>query len=202
MYCVIYLVQKIFYLKLLIFLKKIRCDESFNKCLKDAETIALDLDVEDSFTFFSYEQPDESIVNLKTKFKVEFYFYTLGVTLNSLEERFVKLHITTVLILNFRMITLGKLYGSSIATIRNENVGNSDIDAIEMTDELVAISDLLKPNSTPLEMSQFIVNNNNFIPNVAVALRIILTMPVFYMNQERLCDLATTSIEKEVIMEL
>lgn len=27
------------------FLNKIRCDESFNKCLKDAETIALELDI-------------------------------------------------------------------------------------------------------------------------------------------------------------
>ncbi|XP_025420683.1 uncharacterized protein LOC112690802 [Sipha flava] len=98
----------------------------------------------------------------------------------------------------------------------NENVSNSDIDAIEMTDELVATSELLKPNSTPLEVLQFIVNNNNFVPNVAVALRIILTMPVSVasgeqsfsklkiiknylrpsMNQERLSDLATISIEK------
>jgi hypothetical protein len=69
---------------------------------------------------------------------------------------------------------------------------------------------------TPLEVLQFIVNNNNFVPNVAVALRIILTRPVSVasgeqsfsklkiiknclkpsMNQERLSDLATISIEK------
>ncbi|KAF0703087.1 Dimer Tnp hAT domain-containing protein, partial [Aphis craccivora] len=47
-----------------------------------------------------------------------------------------------------------------------------------MTNELVAISELLKPNSTPLEVSHFILNNDNFIPHVAVALRIILTIPV------------------------
>ncbi|XP_022180482.1 uncharacterized protein LOC111040778 [Myzus persicae] len=61
----------------------------------------------------------------------------------------------------------------------------ANIDAIEMTDELVAISELLKPNSTPLEVLQFIVNNNNFVPNVAVALRIILTMPVSVASGER-----------------
>ena len=92
----------------------------------------------------------------------------------------------------------------------NENVSKSDTDAREMTDELVAISELLIPNSTPLEVLQFIVNNNNFVINVAVALRIILTMPVSVasgersfsklkiiknylrssMNQERLSDLA------------
>jgi len=37
-----------------------------------------------------------------------------------------------------------------------------------MTDELVAR--LLKPNNTSLEVLQFIVKNNNFVPNVAVAL--------------------------------
>jgi len=50
-----------------------------------------------------------------------------------------------------------------------------------MTDELVAISELLKPNSTPLEVLLFIVNNNNFVPNIAVALRVILTMLVSHL---------------------
>jgi hypothetical protein len=87
------------------FLKKTRCDESFNTFLKDGETIALELDIEAIFTqktkirarkiktvFFSYEQPDEPIINLKTKFKVELYFYILDVAFNSLEERFEQLH--------------------------------------------------------------------------------------------------------------
>lgn len=56
----------------------------------------------------------------------------------------------------------------------------------ETTDELVAIPELLKPNTTPLEVLQFIVNNNSFVPNVAaVALRIILTMPVSVASGER-----------------
>ncbi|KAL4122325.1 hypothetical protein QTP88_014679 [Uroleucon formosanum] len=227
------------------FLKKIRYDESFDKFLKDAETIALELDIEASFTqqisirprkkktvFFSYEQPDEPIINLKTKFKVELYFYILDVALNSLEERFEQLHNHCY---NFKFLydisSLKSITKDNIVKncmdlqlllSENENVSNSDIDAIEMTDELVAISELLKPNSTPLEVLQFIVNNNNFVPNVAVALRIILTMPVSVasgersfsklkiiknylrssMNQERLSDLATISIEKEVMENL
>jgi len=39
-----------------------------------------------------------------------------------------------------------------------------------MTDEFLAIFSLLKPNNTPLEVLQLIVNSNNFVPNVAVAL--------------------------------
>lgn len=46
-----------------------------------------------------------------------------------------------------------------------------------MTDELVAVSELLKTNSTPLEELKFIENNDNFSTE-AVALCIILTTPV------------------------
>ena len=67
----------------------------------------------------------------------------------------------------------------------SENVNVSKSDTREMADELVAISELLIPNSTPLEVLQFIVNNNNFVPNVAVALCIILTMPVSVASGER-----------------
>lgn len=45
-----------------------------------------------------------------------------------------------------------------------------------MSDDLVAISELLTPNNTPLEVLQIFVNNNNFVSNVAVAFQIILTM--------------------------
>lgn len=58
------------------FFKKILCDQSFNKFLKDAKTIALELDIKAFFmqqtsirprkrktVFFSYEQPVEPIIN-------------------------------------------------------------------------------------------------------------------------------------------
>jgi len=145
--------------------------------------------------FFSYEQPDEPIISLKTKFKVELYFYILDVALNSLEERFEQLHNNCnnlkflYNISSLKSITKDNIVKNcmdlQLLLSENENVSNLDIDAIEMTDELVAISELLKPNSTPLEVLQFIVNNKNFVPNVAVALRIILTMPVSVASGER-----------------
>jgi len=79
------------------------------------------------------------------------------------------------------------------------------------------ISELLKPNSTPLEVLQFIVNNNNFVPNLAVALILTMSMPVASgersfsklkiiknylrssINREKLSDLAIISIEKDVM---
>lgn len=91
-----------------------------------------------------------------------------------------------------------------------------------MTDELVAKSELLKPKSILMELLQFVVNNKNFVLNVAVALRIILSMPVSVVlgeqsfsrlkiidnclrtsiDQERLSDFATISIEKEIMKNL
>lgn len=82
-----------------------------------------------------------------------------------------------------------------------------------------AVSELLKPNSTPLEVLQFMVNNKNVMPNVTVALRITLTMPPSVasgersfsklkiiknylrssMNQKRLSDLAIISVEREIM---
>lgn len=45
---------------------------------------------------------------------------------------------------------------------KNENVSETVIGALEMTDEFVAISELLKLNHTPLEALRFIVNNIYF----------------------------------------
>lgn len=44
---------------------------------------------------------------------------------------------------------------------------------------------LLKPNSTPIEVLQYTANNDNFIPNIAVELHIILTMPILVASGER-----------------
>ncbi|VVC41213.1 Ribonuclease H-like domain,HAT, C-terminal dimerisation domain,Domain of unknown function DUF4371 [Cinara cedri] len=180
--------------------------KNFNCVLRYAKTIALELDIEASFTqqtsirprkkktvFFSYEQPDEPIINIKTKFKVDLYIYNiLDVALNSLKERFEQLHNHCD---NFKC-----LYNiNSLKSIMKDNIVENCMDlqlllsenenvcksAKEMTDELVAISGLLKPNSTPLKFLKFIVNNNNFARNVAVALCIILTMPVSVASGEQ-----------------
>jgi hypothetical protein len=61
---------------------------------------------------------------------------------------------------------------------KNEGLSKSDVDSIKISDKLVAISELLKSNNTLMNVLQFIINNDNFLPNVVVALRIILTMNV------------------------
>lgn len=60
------------------------------------------------------------------------------------------------------------------------HVNKSDIYSTEMADELVAVSALMRPNNIPSEVLQLtsVVNNDKFVPNVVVTLRIILTVPV------------------------
>jgi hypothetical protein len=75
----------------------------------------------------------------------------------------------------------------SLLLENKKDLNESDIDAIEMMYKLVAISELLKPSNIPLEIFQFILNKGNFVLNerVAVAVRIILTMPVSVESGQR-----------------
>jgi hypothetical protein len=53
-----------------------------------------------------------------------------------------------------------------------------------MMEELDALSVLLKTNAPPSEVLRFIIKYD-FAPNVAVALRIVLTLPMSVASEER-----------------
>ncbi|XP_047103770.1 uncharacterized protein LOC124722670 [Schistocerca piceifrons] len=98
---------------------------------------------------------------------------------------------------------------------------SSDVDALELREELKVLSTLLKPGIGPKETLKFI-GRHNFCRNVNIALRILLTLPVTVasgergfsklkliktylrstMSQTRLNDLATISIEHELAEDL
>ncbi|XP_049789608.1 uncharacterized protein LOC126195146 [Schistocerca nitens] len=98
---------------------------------------------------------------------------------------------------------------------------SSDIHALELREELKMLSTLLKPGIGSKETLKFI-GRHNFCPNVNIALRILLTLPVTVasgersfsklklietylrstMSQTRLNDLATISIENELAEDL
>ncbi|XP_047120416.1 uncharacterized protein LOC124803277 [Schistocerca piceifrons] len=61
---------------------------------------------------------------------------------------------------------------------------SSDIDALELREELKVLSTLLKPGIGPKETLKFI-GRHNFCPNVNIALRILLTLPVTAVSGER-----------------
>ena len=61
---------------------------------------------------------------------------------------------------------------------------SKDISATDLQDELKVISTTVKPKSMPGETLKFI-QEYGFAPNVDVALRILLTLPVRVASRER-----------------
>jgi hypothetical protein len=53
-----------------------------------------------------------------------------------------------------------------------------DINGLEMADELKSLIPMIESNLTPVEILKFVINTGDFAPNVSVALRILLTLPV------------------------
>lgn len=102
---------------------------------------------------------------------------------------------------------------------------NKDINGTELFDEMLAVKDIFRKNiknQNPIEMLNFLTNNNLPFPNLAIALRILLTIPISVassersfsklkliktylrssMSQERLVNLAMIAIESEMCEEL
>jgi hypothetical protein len=142
---------------------------------------------------FDYENFDEPMQDPETKFKVEFFNCILDAILQSLEERFLQLQQHNI---HFKF-----LY--SISSLRNRSkehlmkhcvdlqvlltdkqTREADIDVLQMMEELDVLSVLVKTNAPPLEVLQF-MTKYDFTPNVAVALRIILTLPMSVASGER-----------------
>jgi hypothetical protein len=100
----------------------------------------------------------------------------------------------------------------------------SDINAIELFEELKIFCQLAEPNSSPNKNLELIYNKKleEIYPNITISLRIVLTIPVTIasaersfsklkliknhlrstMNNERLTGLALLSIESDLAQEL
>lgn len=165
-------------------------------------------------------------MDAKTKFKVNFFFHVLDVSVNSLKERFLQLENHNFyfdFLYNFTNISdmpKNELINKcqNLEKILTEK-DHKDVDWKEMVDELDVLGSItfVKENPSPLEVLKYI-SKNDFFPNVSIALRILLTLPISVataersfsklkliknylrstMAQERLSDLATISIEHKV----
>ncbi|XP_065642688.1 uncharacterized protein LOC136074310 [Hydra vulgaris] len=175
------------------------------KLFFDAELIAAELDLEPSFSFevsirprfkrqmLSYETRDDPIINPKDRFKIECFNCILDIAINSIEERFNQLNehcdafqflydIANIKkdfskkSLREKCLNLQKILGTDTS---------ADIDGMELLDELLTLSELIEPKTSPLKVLEFILRNNNFAPNVSITLRILLTQPVSVASGER-----------------
>lgn len=228
------------------FLVTARSDVQFQRVLVDAKEVAEEVGIEPIFErekvrirkkkkMFDYESTDES-ANVASdpseSFKIQFYFALLDTAANAVKERFSQLNtVSGVFGFLYNITDLKNKTTSEVKSMCNnleKSLGiqkdgrliESDIDAVGLCSELKAISHhLIDSISSPEEVLNYIYQHNleNGFPNICVALRILLTMPLSVasaersfsklkliktylrstMCQERLVGLATISIESE-----
>ena len=219
------------------YLLSCRCDDGFQKVLVDATEVAQDLEIEPQFEkeqsrkrrkkrLFDYEAHEESLEDPSQKFKVEFYYSILDMAIQSVEERFHQLH-SYKAIFGF-LYDIHEIKNAPTADILHDcqnleksltHNGHHDIDARDLCSELKAVSRRLTKPMLPQAALCFIFEQKlqDSVPNVVIALRILLTLPVSVasgersfsklkliktylrstMLQQRLVGLATISIENE-----
>lgn len=225
-----------------------RNDKYFQEVLVDAAELAQELEIEAKFCIetrarprkktrqFLYEAQDEPINDPCQKFKVEIFFVIVDKIINSIDERFELLKVHS----NY----FSFLYNipDAILQINKEDLmkhcldlelyltdGESkDLNGLELRDELISFGVLIENENekinNPQKILEFIYSNNldGNLPNIVIALRILLTLPVSVasgersfsklkiienylrssMSQERLTGLALISIENEIASNL
>uniref|UniRef100_A0A667XPW6 TTF-type domain-containing protein n=1 Tax=Myripristis murdjan TaxID=586833 RepID=A0A667XPW6_9TELE len=179
---------------------------------------------------FGYEAPDEPLNDAQKRLEVDFFNRVVDCALLSLQERFETLsqvRDTFGLLLDFQ-----KVHGMSKEDLHKRCIdmektltdeGEADVDGLEMMQEIINLAQL-PLQTTAMEMLTFLHDNNlqEVYPNLWVALRISLTLPVTVasaersfsklkliktylrstMGQERLSGLAVISINAEVAHSL
>lgn len=176
---------------------------------------------------FGYEAADESIQDPKEQFRVNFFLRLVDVAKTALTERFEQFQ-TTVMPFAFLFDISGirdlddkalQNHCSDLNILLSDAL-SSDLDATELFEELKVLRHTVPNGSTPLASLDYITCNSltDAYPNVAIALRILLTMPVTVasaersfsalkliknylrstMSQDRLSNLAVISIEHEL----
>ncbi|GFV39271.1 uncharacterized protein TNCV_1229731 [Trichonephila clavipes] len=134
---------------------------------------------------FDYEARGDPIDDPTSKYKAEFYFFTLDKAMNALESRF-DLISTHSHYFQFLCNTCDLKYthqNDDLETVLTD--GNSpDINALDLADEIVAVLALLNKKESPIEILKF-RSNLDFAPNLGIFLRILFTLPISVASGER-----------------
>nr|XP_022921013.1 zinc finger MYM-type protein 1-like [Onthophagus taurus] len=224
------------------YLVSCRSDENFEKNLSDATLLANELDIDANFPNapsrrrkikkqFDYEAEGVSIQDPKQNYKISFYYMIIDNAVNAIQERFNQMQEYCALfeflydIFNLKdkneadILMQCKKFESALT-----HNSCKDIDGEDLCWELQSVSRRLPKVMGPSEVLLFILRHDlqNSVPNIYVALRILLTLPVSVasgersfsrlkliktylrstMTEERLVGLATISIEQELAYNL
>lgn len=225
-----------------LFLLQLRSNESFDELNLVAMKMAEKFDTQSIFPEkrirrkgrkFDYKPTDEPLSG-KEKFKIEFFHVLIDVASNSLKERFEMLNefckifgflCSTDQLRNLEEEDLKKYCINLQNALLDPETNDFDVEALELLSEIKTLLRMLPINSLKaIDLLQYLVTNSfdEIFPNLVVALRILLTLPVSVasaersfsklkliktylrstMSQERLSGLAIISIEHEVSRSL
>lgn len=136
---------------------------------------------------FSYEAIDDP----KEKFKIEFFYFTIDQAQNALTVRFEQLyHHSDAFQFLYDIYDLKSIPKETLLKhckdleIVLTDGDSKDINAFELAEEISAVSALLDKKSSPSNTLQFITLLN-FAPNLCIALRLLLTIPITVASGER-----------------
>jgi hypothetical protein len=222
---------------------EVRSDKGFEEILVDAKDLAdtSTLEVESEFQQstrirprrvkrqFNYESEDNLVVEPKHEFKINFFFFILDKSMNSLDERFEQLRNHND-IFNFLYNINGEMNSKDLLKncqdfqLSLTDGNNRDVDGLQLHQELTVLSFLIPAKNSPENVLNFFCKNRlmeNF-PNTVVALRILLTLPITFasgeksfsklkliknylrssMSQDRLVGLAMIPIEYDMLTKI
>ncbi|CAH2295706.1 zinc finger MYM-type 1-like [Pelobates cultripes] len=222
------------------YLKNYRSDKGFEDLLEEAKDLSLEMEIDPVFPpfvrqtkkkkMFCYEAPDDPICDPAKFFKIECFYSILDVCINSLDERFgqIKHHSKHFQFL-YNIQKLKDIPREAVMEycidlqniLTDDKSGDADLDGAHLCEELTILAPILRPTMTLSQILAYALKNG-FAPNVSIALRILLTLPISVasgersflnlkliknylrssMSQERLVGLAMISIENQIAKEI
>ncbi|KAJ1129630.1 hypothetical protein NDU88_007996 [Pleurodeles waltl] len=224
------------------FLVGYRSDEGFEKVLNEARQLASEIEIDPVFTevtvghqmkrkaqFFNHRYTDLT-EDPEEQFKLGVFYMVLDVAIKTVSERFrqIQLHSSYFQFL----YNIEKLNGMPNQDLRKRcmdlqhlltdvNSKVSDLDGVQLCEELTILAPIVKPKMMPIEVLAYVARIG-FAPNVAIALRILLTLPITVapggkslsklksiknylhssMAQEQVLGLAMIAIENHIAQEI
>lgn len=221
------------------FLGSMRTENGLSSVITDAKELADKLEISPEFTDevlvrprkmkrqFSYEGKDEPVKSGRESFKVNFFFMVLDTAINSLGERFEQMEDHSK---HFQFLyDINELQNCDKDDLKEKcknlqtvlTADNSDVNGEELLQEIIILSPMLPKDSCPETTLSYLTKNSiiDLFPNVFVALRILLTLPISVasgersfsklkiiknylrstISQDRLSGLSTLAIENEIL---
>ncbi|XP_022169729.1 zinc finger MYM-type protein 1-like [Myzus persicae] len=215
-----------------IFLTEYRND-GFNAAKREACDLANKLKIEPAFKIqrlrkkkqmFGYEGADDVIQNTEDEFKCNYFLVIVDGAISAITKRFDQIN-TFNDVFGFLYDVEKLCYVPDLEIfncckdleIRLSDNDKKDLNGYDLFEEILIFRHLIDKNTTPLQVLSEIKKTNAF-PNLNIALRIMLTIPLTSagaertfsklkliktylrstMSQQRLTGLATISIEKEL----